>query len=75
MIIFAGIYHLRKYFKNVLDRDILFARLDSGYSNDKLGVKFLQHFNQHTSNSIGKYRMLLFDRHRSHLSQEFIDFC
>ena len=38
MIIFAGAYYLRRYFKNDLDGDILFTRSESGYSNDKLGV-------------------------------------
>jgi DDE superfamily endonuclease/Tc5 transposase DNA-binding domain len=75
MIIFAGAYHLRRYFKNDLDGDILFTRSSSGYSNDKLGIKYLKHFDQYTRNSVGKYRMLLFDGHGSHLTQEFIDFC
>ena len=76
MIIFAGAYHLRRNFNNDLDGDILFARSSSGYSNDKLGLKYLEHFNRHTqSKSVGKYRMLLFDGHGSHLTQEFLDFC
>jgi hypothetical protein len=76
MIIFAGAYHLRRHFKNDLDGDILFARSDTGYSNDKLGVRYLEHFKYFTEkHCIGKYRMLLFDGHGSHLTQEFIDFC
>jgi hypothetical protein len=46
MIIFAGAYHLRRYFKyNDLDGDITFARSESSYLNDKLGVRYLKHFN------------------------------
>lgn len=76
MIIFSGAYHLRRYFDNNLDEDILFARSESGYSNDKLGVKYLEHFNQFTEKfTIGKYRMLIFDGHSSHLSLDFLDFC
>ena len=76
MIIFSGAYHLRRFFKNNLDGNILFARSDSGYSNDKLGIKYPEHFNRFTSQKAkGKYRMLLFDGHGSHLSQEFLDFC
>ncbi|KIM92675.1 hypothetical protein OIDMADRAFT_70364, partial [Oidiodendron maius Zn] len=76
MIIFAGAYHLRRYFNNNLDGDILFTRSSSGYSNDKLGLKYLKHFDQYTrSGCIGKYWMLLFDGHGSHLTQEFLDFC
>jgi hypothetical protein len=48
MIIFSGAYHLRRYFKNNLDGDILFARSESGYSNDKLGARYLEHFNYFT---------------------------
>lgn len=76
MIIFSGAYYLRRYFKNDLDDDILFARSESDYLNDRLGVKYLEHFNRFTeSTSRGKYRMLIFDGHDSHLSQEFLDFC
>lgn len=77
MIIFAGAYHLRRYFnENNLDGGILFTRSETGYTNNKLGVKYLKHFNRHTeSRRTGKYQMLLFDGHGSHLSQEFLDFC
>lgn len=76
MILFSGAYHLRRYFNNNLDNGILFARSDSGYSNDKLGLKYLEHFNRFTeSKATGKYRMLIFDGHGSHLNQDFIDFC
>ena len=76
IIIFAGAYHLHRYFKNDLDGNITFARSSSGYSNNKLGLKYLEHFNYYTqSKSVSKYRMLIFDGHRSHLTQEFLDFC
>jgi hypothetical protein len=56
MIIFTGAYYLCRYFKNNLDGDILFTRSESGYSNDKLGVRYLEHFNYFTeSKSISKY--------------------
>jgi hypothetical protein len=76
MIIFKGAYHLRKYFDNDLDEDTLFARSESGYTNDILGIKYLEHFNQFIKNSRkGPYRMLIFDGHGSHLNQEFISYC
>ena len=76
MIIFVGAYHLRRYFKNNdLDSDITFARSESGYLNDKLGVRYLKHFNYWASKSTGKYWMLIFDGHGSHLTQEFLDYC
>jgi hypothetical protein len=48
MIIFSSAYHLRKHFDNDMDGDILFARSPSGYSNDKLGLVYLKHFNLFT---------------------------
>jgi esterase/lipase superfamily enzyme len=44
MIIFSGAYHLRRYFKNDLDDDILFARSESDYLSDRLGVNYLARF-------------------------------
>lgn len=48
MIIFARAYHLCRYFKNDLDSNITFTRSSSGYLNDKLGLKYLKHFNHYT---------------------------
>jgi hypothetical protein len=59
---------------NDLDGDITFTRLESSYSNDKLGVQYLKHFNYWASKSTSKYRMLIFDGHSSHLTQEFLDY-
>lgn len=76
MIIFSGAYYLQQYFNNNLDDNILFACSNSGYSNDKLGLKYLEHFNYFTeSKSTSKYRLLIFDGYSSYLNQEFIDFC
>jgi esterase/lipase superfamily enzyme len=76
IIIFSGAYYLCRYFDNDIDGDTLFARSDSGYSNNKLGLKYLEHFNRYTKNlTKGRYRMLIFDGHSSHLSQNFLDYC
>lgn len=76
MIIFKGAYHLQKHFKNNIDGDTLFARSPTGYLNDKLRLKYLEHFNKFTKGSTkGVYRMLIFDGHGSHLSQQFLDYC
>jgi len=75
MIIFQGAYHLRKHFDNDMDGDILFARSSTRYSNDKLGLVYLKHFNRFTESSTkGKYHMLIFDSYRSHITQLFIDY-
>jgi hypothetical protein len=76
MIIFKGAYHLRKYFDNDMDPNTYWARSESGYSNDRLGLKYLEHFDRFTKDSTrGKYRLLIFDGHGSHLTQEFVDYC
>jgi len=76
MIIFASAYHLRKHFDNDMDSNILFACSPTGYSNDKLGLVYLKHFNKFTESlTKGNYRMLVFDGHGSYITQLFIDYC
>jgi hypothetical protein len=75
MVIFKGAYHLRKYFDNNMDPDTFWARSESGFSNDRLRLKYLKHFNKFTfKGKRGQYRLLIFDSHGSHLTQDFIDF-
>jgi hypothetical protein len=76
IIIFASAYHLRKHFDNNIDGNILFARSLTGYSNDKLGLVYLKHFNRFTESlTKGSYCMLIFNGHGSHVTQPFIDYC
>jgi hypothetical protein len=76
MITFKGAYYLRKYFKNEMDGNILFSRSDSGFVNDKLTLRWLKHFNDCTEKqTMGRYRMLIFDGYGSHITQDFLDFC
>ena len=76
MVIFKGTYHLRKYFENDMDDDILFARSDTGFTNDKLTLVWLKHFNKFTKNQTkGRYRILIFDGYGSHVTQDFIHYC
>jgi hypothetical protein len=76
MIIFKGAYHLRKNFDNDLDGDILFARSESGFTTDRLGLKYIEHFDRFTKKStIGLYRVIIFDSYSSHVTQDFIDYC
>jgi hypothetical protein len=76
MIIFANAYHLQKHFDNDIDSDILFACSSTGYSNDKLGLVYLKHFNQFTESlTKGSYRMLIFDKHSSYVTQLFVNYC
>jgi hypothetical protein len=76
MLIFKGAYHLRKYFDNDIDGNTLFARSDSGFTNDKLTMEWIKHFEKFTADrTVRRYRMLIFDRYRSHVTQDFIDYC
>jgi hypothetical protein len=76
MIIFKGAYHLRGYFKNDLDDNILFTRSATGFSNQRLGVCYIRHFDRFCPPSRpGRYRILIFDSHGSHISREFLDYC
>jgi hypothetical protein len=52
------------------------AMSDNGWTNDKLGFAWIQHFNRHTSSrTVGNYRLLLFDGHSSHGTPEFDLYC
>jgi hypothetical protein len=76
MIIFKGAYHLRKYFKNDIDGRVLWARSDTGFTNDKLTLAWLEHFNRYTkSRTLGRYRMLIFNGFGFHVTQNFINYC
>jgi hypothetical protein len=76
MIIFKGAYHLSKNFDNDLDGDILFARSESGFTTDRLGLKYIEHFDRFTKKStIGLYRVIIFNGYSSHVTQDFIDYC
>jgi hypothetical protein len=76
MIIFQGVYHFQKHFDNNMNSDILFAQSSTRYSNDKLGLVYLKHFNRFTKSfTKGKYRMLIFDSYGSHITQPFINYC
>jgi DDE superfamily endonuclease len=76
MLIFKGAYHLRKYVKNDLSGDTFFGRSESGFTNDKLTLAWLEHFNRYTEKrTIGRYRMLIFDGYGSHITQPFIEYC
>jgi hypothetical protein len=75
MIIMAGQLMKEKHFTNDLSDDILLAVSESGYINDLLSYKWLQHFNQQTEEKAdGEWRILIMDGHGSHLTKEFMDF-
>ena len=75
MLIFKGAYHLRKHFKNDIDGNVYWARSKTGFTNNKLALKYLEHFNRFTKDTAKGYQMLIFNGHGSHLSQQFINYC
>ena len=49
MLILSGKQHLEKWFEeNDLDDNVTLAVSDNGYSNDKISLEWLKHFDQHT---------------------------
>jgi hypothetical protein len=75
-IIFAGKNHLFAWFSTEISPDWRLDVSENGWTTNKLGFKWLQHFEKHTlPRTKGTYRLLIIDGHESHNSLEFQDFC
>lgn len=49
---------------------------DNGWTTDELGFKWIRHFNRHTETcTVGAWRLLILDGHRSHATPAFDQFC
>jgi len=51
---------------------------ETRYSNDVFGIKWLHHFDKYSADrrtQFGAWQLLLLDRHNSHCTHEFIQFC
>ncbi|KAF1923254.1 uncharacterized protein M421DRAFT_426076, partial [Didymella exigua CBS 183.55] len=49
---------------------------ENGWTNNALSLEWLKHFNAHTrARQVGGYRLLILDSHKSHLNQDFKDYC
>lgn len=56
----AGIEHLHKDSENDTDDNILWARSESGFTNDRLTLSYIKHSNEYTKDGTkGLYRMLI----------------
>ncbi|KAI1005902.1 hypothetical protein K3495_g2322 [Podosphaera aphanis] len=76
MNIFKGEYHLRNNFDNDMDPDILWARSESGSTNDRLDLEYHENFDLFTRDkTVRAFRLLICGGHGSHLTQSFVDFC
>jgi hypothetical protein len=72
-MILAGKNHLVDIWTNVKDPGARIALSDNGWTNDDLGFEWLQHFDAWSrKGSLGAYRLLLLDGHRSHLTLKFL---
>ena len=75
IIIFKGAYYLRGHFQKELDGGILLARSLTSFTNTRLSIKYLRHFFKYCPPSrLKAYRVLIFDGHDFHLSDEFLNF-
>ncbi len=76
MIIMEAKVFIEKAFNNNLGTRTVIAQSESGFIDDELAFKWLWHFHYETKGrSKGKYRLLLFDGHGSHMTYEFISLC
>ena len=76
MMILSGALILEKLVQeNDLDGDILLSTSPTGYFNDELTFKWLQHFERNSRKTqIGVWRLLILDGYRSHLTYEFYEY-
>ena len=59
-----------------LPANYMLAMSESGYTNDQIGLDWIQWFDKVTQNrSIGAKRLLLLDNHTSHCTYEFVEYC
>ena len=76
-IIFAGKHHLTAWYK---EDDIAstwaITVTENGWTTNKVGIKWLKHFDKHTKRcTVGSHRLLVLDGHESHDSLEFQKLC
>lgn len=75
-VIFAGKLHQMTWYQAGLPATWKIAVSENGWTNDELGLQWIQHFHQNTEHvRKGKWRLLIFDGHGSHQTAQFRDFC
>jgi len=70
-LIFAGKVLISTWFEGI-PRDWIIEVSPNGWTNNNLGLTWLEHFDTHTK-PIGVYRLLIIDGHESHCSVDFQD--
>jgi hypothetical protein len=86
-LILPGVLLIEGQFDNDIYPDCIFAtnkETGSGFTNDILVINWIEYFEEHTRPGTktrkgvvhnGEWRMLILDRHGSHLIIEFMDYC
>lgn len=75
-IIFAAKLHQMTWYQTGLPPTWKIAVSENGWTNDELGLQWIQHFHQHTQHTRkGRWRLLIFDGHGSHQTAQFREFC
>jgi hypothetical protein len=74
-VILSGKVHQASWYKD-LPLDCAVAVSDNGWTTDELGLEWVKHFNRHTETcTVGAWRLLILDGHRSHATPDFDQFC
>ena len=74
-LILSGQVHMSNWYQQPeLEDETIIALSSTGYSNDEISLKWIQHFNKY-SRPTGLKRLLILDGHSSHHTIEFIEFC
>jgi hypothetical protein len=76
-IIYKGRVHISAWYEDAdIPRDWKLSVSENGWTNNALGLEWLKHFDRHTKASqVGAHRLLILDGHKSHLNQDFKDYC
>jgi hypothetical protein len=76
-IIGAGQYHLANWYRDSdLPGDWAIATSQNGWTDNEIGFEWLKHFDRCTTKrSVGRYRLLILDGHKSHHSVDFERYC
>ena len=76
IVIFEGKINQMNWYTDI-PNDWMIAVSDNGWTNNKLGLIWLKDiFEKHTHTRMkGRYRLLILDGHKSHVSPEFEKYC
>jgi hypothetical protein len=76
-IIFAAKLHQSSWYKeDEIPQDWAISVSENGWTDDKIGIDWIQHFHKHTeSRTKGRFRALVMDGHGSHHTGKFEEFC